>query len=155
MLYVVCGYPASGKSTFCREQVRHSPQAIMFDMDTICSALTAADDHDQRMTQSIGRMLNDIAHQMEDDFAAYGIPDMYMIRMCPTDTEMEAYLMREDVIVLMLDTPKKVCLERAQRRGDFDLQAFGRACGRVDRFAARFADSYTGISPPVYPPKSD
>lgn len=148
MLYVVCGYPAAGKSTYCREAVRHDPAAIVFDMDAMRAALTGiAEPHAERMTHGVGRMLNEVAHQIEASFDKYGIRDLYLIRMVPTDSEMTSYMKREDVRVLLLNTPKAVCLERAQNRRDFDLYAFGRACGRVDRFRSLYAGKFLELSP--------
>ena len=128
--------------------------AIVFDMDAIRAALTTAKPHDQRMAQSIGRLLNDTAHTWERSFADYGIDDMFLIRMAPTDSEAEAYAASNQTEMLLIDTPKAVCLERAQQRGDFDLAAFGKACGRVDRFVKRAQDSGWPLiaTPPTFTP---
>lgn len=148
MLYVVCGYPAAGKSTYCRMVVMNDPDAIVFDMDAMRAAMTGrSDPHAERMTRSIGRMLNDTAHRIEATFTEYGIRDLYLIRMVPTDDEMIDYIQRDDVRVLLLNTPKEVCLARAQQRGDFDLYAFGKACGRVDRFRRTFPGEFVEVSP--------
>lgn len=156
MLYIVCGYPAAGKSTYCREAVRRDPAAIVFDMDAMRAALTGVSEpHAERMTHGVGRMLNDVAHQIEATFDEYGIRDLYLIRMVPTDDEMSAYIQRDDVRVILLNTPKAACLERAQRRGDFDLYSFGRACGRVDRFRSRFAGAFLELPLPPPPRFSD
>ena len=149
MLYVICGYPASGKSTFCRKQVADIPSAIVYDMDDLSAALTADAPHAHRMEQSIGRMLNDIAHMIEKSFGNYGIQDMFLIRMVPTNDEMNGYLAgsNEHVQVLLMDTPKDVCLQRAQQRGDFDLYTFGKACGKVDRFTSLYEGHIVRVSP--------
>ena len=143
MLFVVSGYPASGKSTWCHERVKQSPGAILFDMDAMRAAITVSGEHDQRMAQTIGRLLNDTAHQWEQSFTAYGLEHMYLIRMAPTDTEAEAYAASDQACMILIDTPKDICLERVKLRGDYDLMAFGKACGRVDRFRDRFKDSLT------------
>lgn len=153
LLYVVCGYPAAGKSTYCREIVADDPGAIVFDMDAMRAAMTGkSEPHAERMTRNIGRMLNDVAHRIETTFADYGIRDLYLIRMVPTDEEMADYIQRDDVRALLLNTPKEVCLDRAQRRADFDLYAFGKACGRVDRFRDLFPDKFSEVSPHSLPP---
>lgn len=149
MLYVVCGYPASGKSTYCRDALTDG--SIVFDMDALHIAMTCSTEHERRMVRNIGQMLNDFAHWLEQSFPRYGITDMHLIRMAPTDKEMAAYAAREDVQVLIIDTPKDICLTRAQHRGDFDLATFGRACGKVERFMRLHDGRFTRVSIPPPP----
>ena len=148
MLYLVCGYPASGKTTDCRQCVQQSAgRSIVFDMDSMRQAITCTVAHDQRMSRGIGRLLNDTAALFSTLYRQYGIEDMYLIRMAPREDELERLARVDDMRVIFMDTPKEICRARAELRGDYNLYAFGRACGSVDKFLCTHKEICTLVHP--------
>lgn len=74
MLYLVCGYPASGKTTYCRQCVQLSAgRSIVFDMDAMRQAITCTGAHDQRMSRGVGRLLNDTVALFSTMYRQYGM----------------------------------------------------------------------------------
>lgn len=148
MLYLVCGYPASGKSIYCRQCVQQSAgRSIVFDMDAMRQAITCTGAHDQRMSRSIGRLLNDTAALFSTMYRQYGIENMYLIRMAQREDELEHLARVDDMRVVFMDVPKEICRARAELRGDYDLYAFGRACGIVDKFLYAHKEICTLVQP--------
>jgi hypothetical protein len=116
-------------------------------MDAMRQAITCTGAHDQRMSRSIGRLLNDTAALFSTMYRQYGIENMYLIRMAQREDELEHLARVDDMRVVFMDVPKEICRARAELRGDYDLYAFGRACGIVDKFLYAHKEICTLVQP--------
>lgn len=115
MVYLVCGSPCSGKSTYVKEHFNAGD--IVCDVDRLYSALCYNEEHQSELyAQETASALYDNLLDMIRDRVGHW-KNAYVISLANTDEKISQ--MKERVHadeVIMLDTPFEVCIERAKER---------------------------------------
>ncbi len=115
MVYLVCGSPCSGKSTYVQEHMR--PGDIVCDVDRLYSALCFNEEHDSelyahKVASELRKCLCDIIHDRKGNWK-----NAYVISIANTREKVEAEKERINADeVVFIDTPIEVCIERAKDR---------------------------------------
>lgn len=112
---IICGPPASGKSTWARQQSR--PGDLLIDFDVIRRAVGGAmwDDRPEIIAATFARragMLHSLATRTDGR--------CWFIVMAPTQAERDTWLQALGPLsrVVVMDTPEAVCIERIGRDRD-------------------------------------
>jgi 5-methylcytosine-specific restriction protein A len=114
---VVCGPPASGKSTYIN--ARRAVGDLVWDHDAMMMALTGIDSH-ERSDRS--KSLLHYVFAMRDAFYAEALRNnsaerVWIIESCPTENDRQRLRQRFDAKIVLLDTPEEVCAQRIVERG--------------------------------------
>lgn len=119
MVYLVYGAPCSGKSTYIKEHMTYSD--VVCDVDLIYQAISGNDPHEadlwvHEMALKLYYSLLDMIKEREG-----GFKDAYVVSIASTDEEVRNAMdrVRADKAVF-IDTPRGVCLQRADERKDSD-----------------------------------
>ena len=115
MVWLVCGSPCSGKTTYINEHMGDGD--IVCDVDLIYGAISGNDPHDADL------WVHEVALQLKERLLEIiknregGWKDAYVVSVANTKSSLEADIARcrADKTVFM-DTPYEVCMERAKER---------------------------------------
>lgn len=106
---LVCGPPASGKSTWVRQRAAPGDQVI--DFDQLCRSLGSKARHDH--PRSVRQMAKSIRRSIEDKTSEYP-GRTWVIRSLPKASDRAAVAERLGARVVMLATPAAEAVERAR-----------------------------------------
>lgn len=116
-VYLVCGAPCSGKSTWIAQHAKRGD--VICDVDAIYSAISGQDAHDadlhvHEIALSLKERLLDAVRDR------VGFEDAYVTSIVNTCEKIHADMERvmADELVL-IDTPYDVCMERASERPEY------------------------------------
>ena len=118
MVYLICGSPCSGKSTYIKAHMQRGD--LICDVDLIYGAISGQDPHDAELyTHEIACMMHDGLKDIIRDRLG-GWKDAYVVSLANTTEKMkrDKERVRADEVVLV-DTPYEVCMERAKERPPF------------------------------------
>jgi len=112
-LYLVTGPPASGKTTWVREQARHGD--IVIDYDTIAAVLTPAGGDPYDMPAHIKAVTKAARQAAIDAATAYAnTTDVYLIHSMPSTKLLDHYKARGAQVVT-IDPGEDVVIARCKR----------------------------------------
>ena len=115
MVYLICGSPCSGKSTYVKEHFKTGD--IVCDVDRLYSALCYNEEHQTELyAQETASVLYETLLDMIRDRKGHW-KNAYVISLANTDEKIsptEERVHADEVV--MLDTPFEVCIERAKDR---------------------------------------
>ncbi len=115
MVYLICGSPCSGKSTYIKEHIRRGD--LICDVDLIYGAISGQDSHDAEMyTHEIACKLDSDLKDMIRDRVG-GWKDAYVVSLANTTEKLckaKERIKADEVI--FIDTPYDVCMERSKER---------------------------------------
>jgi 5-methylcytosine-specific restriction protein A len=106
---LVCGPPASGKSTWVKRQAKPGDQVI--DFDQLCRSLGSKARHDH--PRAVRQMAKAIRRSMENEAAQYP-GRTWVIRSLPKASDRAAVAERLGARVVMLATPAERALDQAR-----------------------------------------
>lgn len=115
MVYLICGSPCSGKSTYVKEHFKAGD--IVCDVDRLYASLCYNEEHQEEIyAQEVAKVLyKDLLDLIRDRKGHW--KNAYVICLANTDEKISQ--MKERVHAdeaVMLDTPFEVCMERAKER---------------------------------------
>lgn len=115
MVYLICGSPCSGKSTYIKEHMQRGD--LICDVDLIYGAISGQDSHDAEMyTHEIACKLDSDLKDMIRDRVG-GWKDAYVVSLANTTEKLckaKERIKADEVI--FIDTPYDVCMERSKER---------------------------------------
>lgn len=115
MITIVYGSPCSGKTTYVKEHA--GANDLIVDVDFIYSAISGRNPHDINLAQyavatDLREILYDIIRDRKGRWA-----DAWIISTASTDSQLQRLIDRVNADnVVLIDTPKEICLERAAER---------------------------------------
>ena len=115
MVYLICGSPCSGKTTYVKEHMQTGD--IVCDVDRIYSAVSHNEEHQTELyAQEVASMLFNALTEIIHDRRGHW-KNAYVVSLANTDERIktEKERINADEVIIM-DTPYEVCMERAKDR---------------------------------------
>ena len=115
MVYLVYGSPCSGKTTYIKEHIKSGD--IVCDVDRLYSAISFNEEHQTELyAQEVASMLySDLLDIIRDRKGNW--KNAYVVSLANTDERLKAEMKRINADeAIFIDTPYKVCIERAKER---------------------------------------
>ena len=115
MVYLICGSPCSGKSTYVKEHFKTGD--IVCDVDRLYSALCYNEEHQtelyaQEVASRLEEHLCGIIRNREGNWK-----DAYVVSLANTKEKVEKATERFDADeAIFINTPLEICMERAKER---------------------------------------
>ena len=115
MVYLICGAPCSGKTTYALQHRKCDD--LIVDVDRIYSALSGDDEHGNelyihKVAKKLTFSLYEIVRTRSGDWN-----DAYVISLAATPEEIdEARSLVDADEVIVMDTPYDICMERSKDR---------------------------------------
>ena len=115
MVYLICGSPCSGKSTYIAEHRKRDD--LIVDVDRIYHALSGDEEHGNelyvhKVAKKLMQPLYDIVRNREGEWH-----DAYVISLAASPEQIAEAKERVNADeVIIMDTPYEVCMERAKER---------------------------------------
>ena len=140
MVYLICGPPGCGKSTYVKNHIVDGD--IVIDFDLLYRALTLADDH--KGEQILFERVNQCRWYLIDTISAFPeVRNTWIIIGAPEDEHIDYVEKTLGGKVLYLDEFKRTCVRRCVARGgDYELwrqildEWFAKHDGKYDQYAA-------------------
>ena len=118
MVYLVCGSPCSGKSTYIKEHVGDND--LVCDVDLLYTAIGNHDAHDADLNVHetallLKERLLDIIRDRDG-----GWSNAFVVSIANTKAKLKADMERINADeCILIDTPMDVCMERAKERPEY------------------------------------
>ena len=110
-VFLVCGPPGSGKTTYCLERMNEGD--VIVDLDRIAKALMR--DKEERRTDGILELAMKLKTMAINTASAHGIPRVWVVDMGARRREREGLASRLCAEIIMLDIDAATCLDRIQK----------------------------------------
>lgn len=115
MVYLICGSPCSGKSTYIKAHMQRGD--LICDVDLIYGAISGQDPHDAELyTHEIACMMHaGLKDIIRDRVGCW--KNAFVVSLANTEEKVqrEKERIRADKVII-IDTPYEVCMERAKER---------------------------------------